>query len=91
MTGSTTHRMADIRPGPTFDSDLYSFSTLRLEAESEWKIKQAVDEIGLARWFAEQLRYAYQTGLRDGYAQGCHDQHWNTSPTHDPDRKVKDA
>ena len=59
--------------GPTLDSDLYSFATMQMERRAEDQISNAIDTEGLSRWFAQQLRSAYQAGLRDGYVQGRHD------------------
>lgn len=64
-----------IDDSPTLDSELYSFATLRIEERARNRIAAALDSDGLARWFGEQLRNAYQSGLRDGYVQGRHDRH----------------
>lgn len=60
---------------PTLDSELYSFATMRIEERARNRIAGALDSDGLAHWFGEQLRNAYQSGLRDGYVQGRHDKH----------------
>lgn len=60
---------------PTLDADLYSSATMQMERRAENRINQAIDSQGLAQWFGEQLRNAYQVGLRDGYVQGRHDKH----------------
>lgn len=60
---------------PTLDSELYSFATMRIEERARNRITGAIDTDGLANWFGEQLRNAYQSGLRDGYVQGRHDKH----------------
>jgi hypothetical protein len=62
-------------PGPTLDSELYNFATLRIEERCREEILGALDSEGLARWFGGALRDAYTSGLRDGYAQGRHDRH----------------
>jgi hypothetical protein len=67
MTATTT--------GPTLDADLYSFATMQMERRAKNRIDQAIDTEGLSAWFGEQLRNAYQAGLRDGYVQGRHDKH----------------
>lgn len=67
--------MAATNAGPTLDSELYNFATLRIEERSRNRIQAALDSEGLAAWFGGQLREAYQTGLRDGYVQGRHDRH----------------
>jgi hypothetical protein len=60
---------------PTLDAELYSYATLRIEERARNRITNALDSDGLAHWFGEQLRNAYQSGLRDGYVQGRHDKH----------------
>jgi hypothetical protein len=60
---------------PTHDSELYSFATMRIEQRAAERINDAIDTHGLSHWFGEQLRHAYNSGLRDGYVQGRHDNH----------------
>lgn len=75
------------RRGPTCDSELYDFATLRIEEQARNRITGAVDTEGLARWFGAALRDAYSAGLRDGYTQGRHDRHKEDVASSSPHRR----
>lgn len=69
--------MTETTDSPTLDSELYSFATLRIEERARHQITDSIDTDRLAEWFGQNLRNAYQAGLKDGYVQGRHDRHKN--------------
>jgi hypothetical protein len=67
--------MSTTEDQPSFDAELYSFATLRIEEQAALQIRECIDADRLSRWFGDKLRHAYGAGVRDGYVQGRHDRH----------------